>query len=211
MTTVDENTLKQILDIEWEMFHTVEGIDGPAICQQDRGTFELMRSSQIRSWSEEVAESYLVDLEGAQVRGRNLMSEKYARMMQYTSPCEYRRIEAKVPLLDQQAVPVVERLSGLLVRWQEELAAKYPFLAGQGRPIRSCDDNKYTPSFETYNRGELSTYSPRTLELLEKHYLAMAEQGESPAEVILKNTVEQYGYASLERAEAVQRARVEQG
>ncbi len=37
----------------------------------------------------------------------------------------------------------------------------------------------------------------------------MAAEGKNPAEVVLEHTVAGYGYASLERAEAAQKARVE--
>jgi len=205
--TVDRETLEQILDAEWEMFHTVQGIDGPAACQQDRKTFELMRSSQLTAWTEDVARSYLDDLTAAGAAGRNLMTEKYARMMEYTSPCEYRRIAAELPALDPGAPPMIERLTELSVRWMEEVAAKYPYLGAQGRPVRNTGDSAATPSFETYNRGELATYSPNTLRLLQEHYLNMDAEGENAAEVILRHTVEQYGYASLEQAEAAQKAR----
>jgi len=205
--TVDRETLDQILDVEWEMFHTVQGIDGPAACQQDRRTFELMRSSQLTAWNEGVARSYLDDLRAARAAGRNLMTEKYARMMEYTSPCEYRRIAAELPALDTGVTPLIERLTKLSVRWMEEVAAKYPHLGAQGRPVRNTGDSAATPSFETYNRGELATYSPNTLRLLQEHYLNMDAEGENAAEVILRHTVEQYGYASLEQAEAAQKAR----
>ena len=102
-TDIDQQVMQEILDMEWEMFHSVQGIDGPAACQQDRETFETMRSSQILAWNEEIAESYLDDLTRAIAAGRNLMTEKYARMMEYTSPCEFRRIGPSLPLLDAQA------------------------------------------------------------------------------------------------------------
>jgi len=206
---VDEQTLREILDIEWDMFQNVQSMDGPAACQQNPKMFELTRSSQIESWSQEVAESYLDDLRWAQAEDRNLMTEKYARMMQYTSPCEYRRIEPSVRPLEPEAEAVIERLLPRLVEWQEEVVEKYPHVGAQGRPIRSYADNPYTPSFETYNRGELSTYSTQTLLLLEEHYSKLAAAGENPAEVILQNTVAKYGYASIERAEEVQKARME--
>ena len=63
--------------------------------------------------------------------------------------------------------------------------------------------------WSTYNRGELATYSPRTLQLLEEHYLGLAVAGENPAEIVLENTVAGYGYTSLERVEVAQKARVE--
>lgn len=208
---VDEQTLRKILDIEWGMFHNVQSMDGPAACQQNPKMFELMRSSQIESWSQEVAESYLDDLRRARAEDRNLMTEKYARMMQYTSPCEYRRIEPSVRLLQPEAEAVIERLLPRLVEWQEDVMEKYPYVSAQGRPLRSSADTPCTPSFETYNRGELSTYSTRTLLLLEEHYSKLAAAGENPAEIILRNTVAKYGYASIERAEEVQKARVAGG
>jgi len=206
---IDEAIVKDILDREWEMFHSVQGMEGPAACQQDRRTFDIMRRSQLAAWNQEIAESWLDDLKRAEAAGRNLMTEKYARMMEYTSPCEYRRIGPSVPALKKDAEPIIERLSRMTLRWMEEVAEKYPHIGAQGRPLYSSDDNRYTPSFETYNRGELSTYSLRTLELLERHYEKLAAQGENPAEMILRATVAQYGYESLERAEAVQKARVE--
>jgi hypothetical protein len=208
-TLTDEQVMREILDIEWEMFHTVQGIDGPASCQQDRRTFEIMRASQISAWNQEAADSYLDDLRRANAAGRNLMTEKYARMMEYTSPCEFRRIGPSLPELDERAAPLIERLSSLSVGWMEALAAKYPHVGAQGRPIRNTADNRFTPSFETYNRGELATYSVKTLQLLLDHYLELVAQGQNPAEEILRHTVQKYGYASLEQAEAAQKARAE--
>ena len=206
---IAEQTLRQILDLEWAMFHAVEGIDGPAACQQDRKTFEIMRSSQLFGWNQEIAESYLDDLTRATAAGRNLMTEKYARMMEYTSPCEYRRIAGKLPELEPDVPGLVERLTERSVRWMEDLAVAYPHVIARGRPIRSQSDNAYTPSFETYTRGELATYSPKTLRLLEDYYEAMAEEGKNPAELILRHTAESSGFASLEQAEAAQKAHEE--
>jgi len=206
---ITQETMRGILDIEWEMFHSVQGIDGPAACQQDRKTFEIMRSSQLQAWNQATAESYLDDLQKAEAAGRNLMTEKYARMMEYSSPCEFRRIAPDVPVLDAEAAAIIERLSDLSVRWMEELAEKYPHVGAQGRPIRNSGDSAHTPSFETYNRGELGTYSVRTLRLLEDHYMQLEADGQSAAQIILQNTVERLGYASLDDAEAAQKARIE--
>jgi hypothetical protein len=89
----------------------------------------------------------------------------------------------------------------------EDLAARYPSVLARGRPIRSDGDNRFTASFETYTRGELATYSLGTLQLLEDYYLRMAADGKNPAEFILQNTAEASGYASLDQAEAAQKAR----
>ncbi len=191
---IEQEVMRTILDLEWEMFQEVRGIDGPAPCQQDRTTFEIMRSSQLLSWDQATAESYRDDLQRARMAGRNLMTEKYARMMESTSPCECRGIGAILPALDEVAARLVERLSDLSVRWMESAARKYPRVSGRGRPIRAWEDDKFTTSFETYNRGELATYSVKTLQSLEAHYLAMEAAGINPAEVILEHTMQRYGF-----------------
>ncbi len=206
---IEQGVVEEILGLEWDMFQKVRGLDGPAPCQQDRGTFEIMRSSQLSSWDQETAESYLDDLRQARAGDRNLMTEKYARMMESTSPCECRGVGAVVPELEGSAARLVERLADLSVRWMEETAAKYPLISGRGRPIRSCEDSRFTTSFETYNRSELATYSARTLRLLEAHYLQMVAEGINPAEAILEHTMASYGFASLEQAEAALRAHEE--
>jgi hypothetical protein len=204
---IAEDVVREILDLEWDMFSRVQSLDGPVACQQDPRAFEIMRSSQILSWSQEVALSYLSDLKQAVADGRNLMTEKYARMMEYTAPCEFRCLGPDLPALDKEADLLLGKLSRLSVGWMEALVAKYPHVGAQGRPLHSSEDGRFTTSFETYNRGELSTYSTKTLQLLLDHYLAMAATGTNPAEVILRHTVEKQGFASLERAEAVQEAR----
>jgi Protein of unknown function (DUF4125) len=206
---IDEAVIRDILDREWEMFQEVRGLDGPAPCQQDRRTFEIMRSSQLLSWDQETAESYLGDLRRARAAGRNLMTEKYARMMESTSPCECRGVGAVIPELDAATARLVEQLSDLSVRWMEEAAVKYPLVCSRGRPVRSREDSRFTTSFETYNRGELATYSAKTLRLLEAHYLELAAGGTNPAEVILEHTMASYGFASLDDAETALRMRAE--
>jgi hypothetical protein len=206
---IEPGVLREILDLEWVMFQEVRGLDGPAPCQQDRSTFEIMRSSQVASWNQEIAQSYLEDLRRARAGGRNLMTEKYARMMESTSPCECRGLGAVVPALDGSHDALVEHLAELSIRWMEAVAAKYPLVSARGRPIRACEDSRFTTSFETYNRGELATYSSKTLRLLEDHYLQMVAAGINPAEVILEHTMASYGFASLEQAEAALRAHEE--
>ena len=86
-----EDLAAKILEIEWKMFQNVPNIGGTALCQQDPETFEIMRFSQTMSGSEAFLESYLCDLKEAKKNERNLLTEKYARMMASTSPREYSR------------------------------------------------------------------------------------------------------------------------
>ena len=52
----------------------------------------------------------------------------------------------------------------IVLDWEEELFRKYPFVLRQGRPIRSSSDTLFVTSLETYLKGELATYSLKTLE-----------------------------------------------
>jgi hypothetical protein len=55
---------------------------------------------------------------------------------------------------------------------------------------------------ESYARGELETYSDRSLAVLHRDLLAMLAAGESLSEQVYDHLVRASGYASLEEAEA---------
>jgi hypothetical protein len=203
---VDEQTVADILEREWDMFQGVRGLDGPAPCQQDRRTFDIMRASQVRVWTQAIADSYLEDLRRAQAADRNLMTEKYARMMESTSPCECRGIGAVLPKLEPETIEVLDSLMRRSMRWRETVEATYPNLSGRGRPIRAWDDDRFTTSFETYLRSELATYGDGTLRLLDDQYAALQAAGQNPAEMILRETMERYGFTSLDEAESAVKA-----
>jgi hypothetical protein len=182
------------------MFHDVPNIEGTAPCQEERQTFEIMRVSQAASWSETALESYLDDLTEALKQGRNLMTEKYARMMESTSPAEYARIEHLIPSVSAEALSLIEKIASIVLGWEEELFKKYPFVLRQGRPVRSSSDTLFVTSLETYLKGELATYSLKTLELYHGHLVKEQSENINGSETTLAQTVEQYGFHSLEEA-----------
>ncbi|MGN1171209.1 MAG: DUF4125 family protein, partial [Lachnospiraceae bacterium] len=63
------------------------------------------------------------------------------------------------------------------------------------------EDTLWNTSYETYLRGELSTYSDRTLELYGRFITELCRQGKNLAEMTLSNTAVLYGYESLEDLE----------
>ncbi len=189
-----------IVDKEWEMFQNVNNIGGRASCQDDHATFSLHRLSQAESWSVETLESYLNDLEAAEGEGRNLLSEKYARMMASTSPVEYQRIAHLLPPLDDGIQSLVEQIIQITLEWEEQLAEDYPHVVQRGRPIYSAQDTPYVTSFETYLKGELLTYSQKTLEQYHSHILRQKSEEISGSEMILEGVARRYGYASLQQA-----------
>jgi hypothetical protein len=161
-----DKIITKILDIEWKMFEKVSSIDGNALCQEDPETFRIMRTSQAVSWSVETLESYLGDLEIAQKDDRNLMTEKYARMMASTSPVEFAKFAHSLPQLALEVPGLIENIVTIILR------------------------------------GELSTYSQKTLELYYDHLSQQESENINGSEITLEHTVKQYGYASLKIANA---------
>lgn len=191
----------KIVAIEWPMFFGVNNAGGKASCQMDPATFHIMRESQYNAWSDELLQSYLNDLEEARKAGRNIMTEKYGRMMEYTAPDEYARIKDRLPVIDPEVKKLVDEIVGVHLRWKEELDRKYPNLSDRGRPLRSKDDNRFgQPSLETYMRAELQSLSPKSAALYHKETMDRLEQNRSEAEENLLNQVKQYGFTSLEEA-----------
>ena len=190
-----------IVSAEWDMFSKVRNVGGTASCQMDPKTFHIMRSSQMDNWDDELLGSYLEDLLSARLEGRNLVTEKYARMMESTFPEEYARLADSLPPLDPAAVAQVEEIVAAHVAWKEALDARYPSLADRGRPLRSRDDRPGQVSMESYLRAELRSYSPRTIALYHQATRERLRRGESEAEQNLLHQVRQYGFEDIESAE----------
>jgi hypothetical protein len=190
-----------IVQAEWEMFQAVPNVGGPAGCQQDPDTFEIMRSSQAVSWSEAALESYLDDLVAAQRSGRNLLTEKYARMMESTAPAEYAAIEHLLPPLDEAARRLIDAIVAVVLGWETEISARFPHVLGRGRPIHASEDRPGVTSVETYLRGELASCSPRTLALYLDHVRAQTKAGVNGCELTLSHTMRRYGFESLAAAD----------
>jgi Protein of unknown function (DUF4125) len=195
-----EKIISEIIDAEWKMFHAVPGIEGPAPCQQDPKTFRIMRFSQAMSWSNAALESYKDDLVHAEKEERNLMTEKYARMMESTSPGEYARVKHLIPDLAPETRDLIAEIVSISIGWEEELLGKYPHILKKGRPIHTADDTLTTTSFETYIKCELETYSTKTLALYHENILRQKSQKINGSEITLDYMVKQYGYSSPEAA-----------
>jgi hypothetical protein len=175
-----DRLIDAILELELKMFLAVRA-RYPVSCQQHPETFRLHRGAQFSVWSEEALRSYRDDLLKAEQQGRNLMTLKYARM------------ENLIPPLSQN--PLIDKIVDLEQEAQEEVSSRYPNFLSRGRPIE--DDRSGTTSFKTYLRGELETYSDRTLELLHRDIQQMKAQGKNWAEQAYTNLVRSIGYDSL--------------
>ena len=201
-----DELVDDIIEIEWNMFQEVPNIGGKASCQEDLRTFRIMRSSQAMSWSDAALGSYLSDLQEAEKKGRNLLAEKYARMMKSTSPLEYAQVEHLIPPLAPEVPPLIDRIVEVILEWEKELSEEFSYIRKKGRPIYSSADTPSTTSLETYLRGELATYSKRTLGLYYDHILKQKSENINGSRMILEHTIKHYGYESLEEANEKLRA-----
>ena len=202
-----EFLIKNVMALEWKQFDKVHNEGGRASCQDDHETFKIMRLSQYMTWPEELLKSFYNDLKTAEEKGWNLITEKYARMMKNTDPVQYSRIEPELPALSEERKKLQEVIIGIQVSWMEAFAEKFPSISGGARSIHSYDDSTYNTSYETYLRGEISTYSNETFMLYADFIRNALSAGRNISREVMKNTTVLYGYRSLEDAEARQSGR----
>ena len=197
----DSDLIEKIIELEFAAFDKVRNVGGRASCQDDWFTFSIMRRSQYQTWNRSMLLQFLYDFDRELSLGHNLIEEKYGRMMESTAPAEYERIKEHFPKLSDQKKSIVESVVEVQVAWMEEFEAQYPTLAGNARSIHTSEDHLYNTSYETYLRGEISTYSDKMLELYGRYVVEYAQKGENLARAIMTNSVVMYGYHSLDEAE----------
>jgi hypothetical protein len=193
--------IDEILRLEWDAFQDVRNEGGRASCQDDYKTFTIMRVAQFLMWSEDMLESYRNDLFEAKRSGRNLMEEKYARMMESTAPSQYKAFADKLPPVSYEKKLLIDETVAIMLRWQGEYMRAYPKMASRSRPLRTSEDEPDDTSFETYLRGELATYSEATLRLFAEHNRRLLAHGVNAAIQSMEYTASMYGYQSLAEAE----------
>lgn len=196
-----EETINDIIKEEWEQFDRVKNQGGRASCQDDWETFQIMRKSQYISWPDELLDSILNDLHESVAAGRNMIAEKYARMMESTAPVEYAALKKHLPYRSPIRLERQEHVIAQDVAWNEILCAKYPNFAGRGRKIHTYEDTPWSTSIETYLRGEMTTWSDRTFSLYELWINKLIEDGCNLAQITAENMVKLYGYTSIDQAE----------
>ena len=169
-----EELIRQIVALELDMFVNVKSVE-PAACQQMPRTFKAMRSMSHSAWSIETLSSYLHDLQIAAQAGRNLITEKYARM------------DNLIPPINQN--PVIQCIVDVEGGWIRELHEKYPLSV------------KYDERFEIYALAELETYSDSTLALYWRDVECARQAGINLAEIRYEHLYMGLGYHSLEEVE----------
>jgi hypothetical protein len=165
--------IEEIVKLELEWFMSVRTIY-PSRCQEHPKVFELMRRSTYELWSGETLRKYLEHIKDADSNGRNLMTEKYARMDRMIPPLSLN------PLIDK----IVEIESG----WTEEIFKKYPHIFR----------NDSLMGFKIYLKSELETYSDEVLESYYRDLEKAKNEGRNLVQEKYLNLFKKLGYKSLE-------------
>ena len=204
MTIIRNNSPKDavvndIIGREWAMFQKTQNIGGRAACQDQFDTFYVNRYAQHSAWQAETLESYRNDLIAAEMAGRNLITEKYGYMMEFTDPAYYNaNLRDRLPALSEEKAQLIAEIVSLQLIGYQAYAKAYPALARGGRP---AEQSGWDTSIRDYSVGEYRTYSENTLRQL----LRDMKQMDNPVLRIQKTLVSFYGFDSLEKAEAAQR------
>ncbi len=178
MVNQNENFNKiidKIIEIELEMFLKVR-TSIPSLCQQHPNSFRIMRRMGHVVLSLETLSSYLNDLRQAREEGRNLLTEKYARMDKLIPPIMESSIINKIVNIEDE--------------WLDNLAQKYPLTIVHHKIY-----------FRNYLSCELETYSIKTLELYYKDIINAKNMGRSLAEERYNFLFRELGYDSIEDVE----------
>jgi hypothetical protein len=172
-----KDLVKNIVEIELRMFEQVRTSE-PSLCKDRPETFRAMREMTHSALSTETLRSYLGDLQKAEAEGRNLLTEKYARMDDRIPPIKINRL--------------IDDIVELETRWMRELSQKYPqsFRGGSG-------------GFELYLSSELETYSDETLELYFGDACKAEKEGRNLAEERYTKLAQQIGYAYIDEMHSI--------
>lgn len=186
-----ERFMREILDLEWEMFQAVKSAT-PASCQDDPETFRQVRGTIFQLWPRKLLAAYLIQLTGAKRRGRNLVTEKYARM------------DNLIPPINTN--PVIEKIVKIETQWQQEIRDQYPAL--YARSCRHTDQEDGGMDFSVYLRCELETYGDTALDVYYEWVELARRAGMNYSLTMLNHLVMKSGFDSLEAAEAYWREKI---
>ena len=156
-----------------------------------------MRKSQWETFNEETLLSYLEDLNSK----NNPLFQKYGQMMKYNSPQEYEKVKNILENPSKNKITLMEKIMSIYMEWEEEFFKKYPIFSSMGRPLYSTEDDNIETSIETYLRGELLSYSEKTLQLYLKYIIEMKEKNINLAIKNMDNLANMQGFKNSDEVE----------
>ena len=192
-----EKIINKILEKEWKYFSNLNNIGGRADCQDNREDFIIMRKSQWETFNEETLLSYLEDLNSK----NNPLFQKYAQMMKYNSPEEYEKIKDILEKPSEEKTDLVNKIMFIYMEWEKEFFERYPIFSSMGRPLYSSEDDNIETSIETYLRGELLSYSEKTLSLYLDYIIDNKEKNINLAIKNMDNLARMQGFNDSDEVE----------
>ena len=192
-----EKIIEKILEKEWKYFSNLNNIGGRADCQDNREDFIIMRKSQWETFNEETLLSYLEDLNSK----NNPLFQKYAQMMKYNSPEEYKKIKDILEKASDEKTDLVNKIMFIYMEWEKEFFERYPIFSSMGRPLYSSEDDDIETSIETYLRGELLSYSEKTLKLYLNYVIDNKEKNINLAIKNMDNLARMQGFNDSDEVE----------
>lgn len=192
-----EKIIEKILEKEWKYFSNLNNIGGRADCQDNREDFIIMRKSQWETFNEEILLSYLEDLNSK----NNPLFQKYAQMMKYNSPEEYKKIKDILEKASEEKTDLVNKIMFIYMEWEKEFFERYPIFSSMGRPLYSSEDDNIETSIETYLRGELLSYSEKTLKLYLNYVIDNKEKNINLAIKNMDNLARMQGFNDSDEVE----------
>ena len=192
-----EKIIEKILEKEWKYFSNLNNIGGRADCQDNKEDFIIMRKSQWETFNEETLLSYLEDLNSK----NNPLFQKYAQMMKYNSPEEYEKIKDILEKASDEKTDLVNKIMFIYMEWEKEFFERYPIFSSMGRPLYSSEDDDIETSIETYLRGELLSYSEKTLKLYLNYVIDNKEKNINLAIKNMDNLARMQGFNDSDEVE----------
>ena len=122
-------------------------------------------------------------------------------MMKYNSPEEYEKIKDILESPGQNKISLIGKIMSIYMKWEEEFFKKYPIFSSMGRPLYSTEDDYIETSIETYLRGELLSYSEKTLNLYLKYIIEMKEKNINLAIKNMDNLASMQGFKNSDEVE----------
>lgn len=193
-----EKIINEILEKEWKYFSNLNNIGGRADCQDNREDFIIMRKSQWETFNEETLLSYLEDLNSK----NNPLFQKYAQMMKYNLPEEYEKIKDILEKPSEEKTDLVNKIMFIYMEWEKEFFERYPIFSSMGRPLYTSEDDNIETSIETYLRGELLSYSEKTLSLYLDYIIDNKEKNINLAIKNMDNLAKMQGFNNSEDVES---------
>lgn len=194
---IKNNLIKDIIVAEWDMLQKTKNEGGRANCQDNLAYFTLMRKSQFMAWSQNLLESYLQDLSAAKLNNRNLITEKYIHMEKVRDYKFYQNLSSYLPKLSPERIKIQEEIIKIQLEMLLDFKKSNEVITENMRKIYSKEDSMQEISYETYLRGEISTYSEKTLILYAKELVSYEKNNENIVETIISNSFYLLGNETL--------------